>query len=160
MTEALRQRPSEVRCPYCHDGLEIGALELVECPACHTRHHVVCVEELGRCSVHGCEQELPGIQAGSRVDPPSTEVEALRRRIRERARIYVKRQALREGAPEPEPATALWQERDPPVDVGEQVGHMMREVFSPNCQLALLVLFSLVMLAIAALSLLDKLAAP
>ncbi len=43
----------DVLCPYCR-GQFTGAESTVSCRECKTRHHQECWEEVGRCSVFGC----------------------------------------------------------------------------------------------------------
>lgn len=44
------ERPSDLLCPYCHDGLH--PVDIEECPDCGTPHHAECLEEEG-CAVCG-----------------------------------------------------------------------------------------------------------
>lgn len=74
---ALRERlGADLRCPYCHDALEeAGVGQELPCRSCGTLHHEVCLEELGGCTVLGCEGGLPS---------PVGSVEEVRARVRER----------------------------------------------------------------------------
>lgn len=45
---SVRPRPSDARCPFCHDA--IGG-DGVACAACSAPHHVECWAELDRCAV-------------------------------------------------------------------------------------------------------------
>lgn len=84
MSLVAQTRIGSTRCPYCHDGLA-GKLAIVTCPACATRHHRSCVEELGRCSLYGCEEPLAGTVA---LDAPvvGEAARAVRARVQERMR--------------------------------------------------------------------------
>lgn len=44
------------RCPYCRDPITEGVLERARCPSCKTPHHTRCLEELGSCTILGCQQ--------------------------------------------------------------------------------------------------------
>jgi hypothetical protein len=90
------------RCPYCHDWLEtpVGRTtlpgDLVVCGGCHTAHHRVCIEELGRCTVRGCERvlELGGPPAPAAEEPAeaprSSAFRAARAHIRDKVRVFVR----------------------------------------------------------------------
>lgn len=92
------------RCPYCHDWLEtpVGRTtlpgDLVVCGGCHTAHHRVCIEELGRCTVRGCERvlELGGPAAPAQAAPEPAEAprsaafREVRAHIRDRVRVFVR----------------------------------------------------------------------
>jgi len=73
----LRERPrTDQRCPYCHDALEeAGVGEELPCSSCGTLHHEVCLDELGGCTVLGCQGGRPR---------PLGSVEEVRARVRER----------------------------------------------------------------------------
>lgn len=43
-----------LRCPFCHDGLEQNAT-VVHCAACDAPHHPSCFEEGDGCSISGCK---------------------------------------------------------------------------------------------------------
>ncbi|MDF1662358.1 MAG: hypothetical protein P1V97_11340 [Planctomycetota bacterium] len=43
------------RCPYCHENVEISALDWVSCRSCQARHHKDCWSELGCCG--SCKEE-------------------------------------------------------------------------------------------------------
>ncbi len=100
-----RETPADQRCPYCHDALasseDLPADDLVECDGCRTRHHRACIEELGRCTIRGCERSLrvepraePAVE-GSRRSAVQREVE---RRLRERVRGFLHAHARAAGA--------------------------------------------------------------
>lgn len=80
--ERVEPGPAATRCPYCHDLLAVDAAQ-VECGGCGTRHHAVCLEELGRCTVMGCAW-APGGRAPP--PPPTRPTEVVRRAIHERTR--------------------------------------------------------------------------
>lgn len=61
-----REGPAQEACPYCRDAL--GALEVVACGACATRHHAACLTEYGRCTVHGCGR--PWTRVAPRAQEP------------------------------------------------------------------------------------------
>jgi Prokaryotic RING finger family 1 len=46
-------RSADVRCPYCKDGVDDGALR-AECAECGTPYHLACYEDSGGCAVYGC----------------------------------------------------------------------------------------------------------
>tara|TARA_R110002072_G_scaffold35252_2_gene104535 strand:- start:126 stop:710 length:585 start_codon:yes stop_codon:yes gene_type:complete len=73
----LHERPrAHQRCPYCHDALEeAGVGEEIPCNSCGTLHHEVCLEELGGCTVLGCQGGKPR---------PLGSVDEVRARVRER----------------------------------------------------------------------------
>lgn len=49
----------ELRCPFCHDDLDLSDREAVAaCPACATVHHAECLAEAG-CAVFGCTERRP-----------------------------------------------------------------------------------------------------
>ncbi len=93
MDVQARPRDASERCPYCHDALGGGPDgERVPCLGCGTSHHLACVAELGRCTVHGCQRpffgaELERAQAGARR---SSAYLAVRQRIRDRVRAFVR----------------------------------------------------------------------
>lgn len=43
------------RCPYCHENVQISALDWVACRSCQARHHKDCWSELGCCG--SCKEE-------------------------------------------------------------------------------------------------------
>jgi hypothetical protein len=45
--------PKDILCPYCRSDFS-EASGTVSCRDCNTRHHTECWEEVGRCSVFGC----------------------------------------------------------------------------------------------------------
>lgn len=99
MTELLLQRrESHERCPYCHDGLD--EVERLVCVGCGTPHHPVCLEELGGCTVLGCDAGVPAVRRG----PPPGTAEELRERVRARAERYraTQRQRADAGGETPE----------------------------------------------------------
>ena len=55
-TNAIRVTASPVRCPFCHDDLELGAA-WVACGACLARHHPDCWEETSSCA--SCKASVP-----------------------------------------------------------------------------------------------------
>jgi hypothetical protein len=79
---ALRERPrTNQRCPYCHDALEeAGVGEEIPCRSCGTLHHEVCLDELGGCTVLGCQGGKPR---------PLGSVEEVRARVRERLERFL-----------------------------------------------------------------------
>ncbi len=103
-----RETPADHRCPYCHDALASGADlpadDLVECDGCRTRHHRACIEELGRCTIRGCERSLRVAPATALDQPvPAAELRSavrreVERRLRERARTFVQANARAVGA--------------------------------------------------------------
>src|SRR5215831_16742479 len=44
-------------CPFCRESLQ-NTTSVKACSVCHTRHHVSCWTENGRCSVYGCPGTL------------------------------------------------------------------------------------------------------
>lgn len=48
--EKLRTQPSPLRCPYCHEGVEVERDEWVACQSCLGRHHASCWDETGTCA--------------------------------------------------------------------------------------------------------------
>lgn len=88
-----RQREGLERCPYCHDLLGDTDLAKIECPACHTQHHVACIQELGRCTVHGCEQSITAPVDMDRHLEDSPALRQIRTRLRQRARRFVRSNA-------------------------------------------------------------------
>ncbi len=98
-----RETPADHRCPYCHDALASGealpADDLVECDGCRTRHHRACIEELGRCTIRGCERSLHVAPPTALDQPiPAAELRSavrreVERRLRERARTFVQNNA-------------------------------------------------------------------
>ena len=46
-------RPSQTRCPFCHDDLAHHT-HLVSCGRCSTVHHSGCWDDHPGCSVYGC----------------------------------------------------------------------------------------------------------
>lgn len=46
----------ELRCPYCHEDVELGKEGTDECSACGTRAHSDCTREHGGCAVFGCSK--------------------------------------------------------------------------------------------------------
>lgn len=53
---------TQLRCPYCHTGLDNPDAE-ESCQICHTPHHADCLAEYGGCAVLGC--------AGAPADVPA-----------------------------------------------------------------------------------------
>ncbi|HZU97311.1 MAG TPA: RING finger protein [Planctomycetota bacterium] len=53
---AIHVTASPVRCPFCHDDLELGA-EWVACGVCLARHHTDCWQEGNACA--SCKAALP-----------------------------------------------------------------------------------------------------
>lgn len=51
--------PVGLRCPYCHEDVELGKTGVEECVACGTRAHADCTREHGGCAVFGCAQAAP-----------------------------------------------------------------------------------------------------
>jgi hypothetical protein len=104
MTLEVRITPRETeeeRCPYCHDALlDVGeAAHRIECPACHTWHHLACIMELGRCTIRGCERPLEVSEeraAGAARSRFHQEVQA---RIRERVRGFVRQHCKKPAGP-------------------------------------------------------------
>ncbi len=96
LTARRAERSADERCPYCHDALAAPALkaseDLVACPGCATSHHRSCVEELGRCTIRGCERPLvlaPEVDAVTGRVRRAPITEEIRRRLRDRARRFV-----------------------------------------------------------------------
>ena len=56
---ALVDVRGDLRCPYCHDGIDLDALALATCPQCDTVHHAACLDEAGGCVVFGCRGRRP-----------------------------------------------------------------------------------------------------
>jgi hypothetical protein len=56
------EREAELRCPYCHDGLQ--SAEVISCTDCATQHHLACYTEAG-CTVLGC-------RGATRTRPPAS----------------------------------------------------------------------------------------
>jgi hypothetical protein len=60
----LHAHDSRLRCPYCHDDVDLGQADLLACPACGAHHHPECVSEADptlltrRCCAHACQAEL------------------------------------------------------------------------------------------------------
>jgi hypothetical protein len=50
--EILKER-AEILCPFCRGAL-YKATDLAQCSICKTVHHLVCWQQNGRCSIHGC----------------------------------------------------------------------------------------------------------
>ncbi len=102
------------RCPYCHDLLGEGGARIT-CPSCATEHHVECALELGRCTVLGCERtlEVAGHQEEERRAPrrESPARRAIRERLAQRARSFVRDHARRPGDAE-QRLRSLLEERD------------------------------------------------
>ena len=95
-----RERGERVRCPYCHDLLAEEVLEPITCTGCGTVHHRACLEELGRCTVLGCEA---GLTFAHRSEPSGPQYrQILRKRVRRRARAYAETQAKRSPPPRPQ----------------------------------------------------------
>lgn len=51
-------RAHVVRCAFCHGALESDDSETSTCPACRTKLHKECVDDLGRCPTLGCVRRL------------------------------------------------------------------------------------------------------
>jgi hypothetical protein len=84
----IPREAAEERCPYCHDQLAAQVLAKIECPGCQTTHHRICIQELGRCSVYGCEHPLdPGSDDGTCLDDSPIR-RVVRQRMRDRARRF------------------------------------------------------------------------
>jgi Prokaryotic RING finger family 1 len=58
MSTQERSRPEArtLRCPFCHDGLDEAAADLVTCAACGGPHHAECFLEGEGCAGTGCAQ--------------------------------------------------------------------------------------------------------
>ena len=84
MNLVTKRRVGTERCPYCHDCLA-GELSVVTCFECGTDHHRVCVEELGRCSLYGCDE---GLEVTIRLDAPIVGPAARELRARILARVH------------------------------------------------------------------------
>lgn len=87
--------PSHERCPYCRDELQAADAELVECQGCGTTHHAACLEELGRCTIMGCDRaapltELPALGPGGSASRRAAVRATIRERA-ERARRFARR---------------------------------------------------------------------
>lgn len=102
MDVQARPRDVSARCPYCHDTLDGGSADQrIQCLGCGTSHHVACVAELGRCTVYGCERpfyaaDVERARAGA---PRSSAWLAVRGRIRERVRSFVREHARSPTSP-------------------------------------------------------------
>ncbi len=88
LSARARERRASERCPYCHDILADTRLAEVECPGCGTTHHVVCIQQLGRCTIHGCEEAIV-VPEPDRSWEDSPELRKVRRRLRDRVRQFV-----------------------------------------------------------------------
>lgn len=51
-TVRVREHTPERRCPYCHDAVLAGSIQV--CSNCQAWHHTECWEEFGGCSTMGC----------------------------------------------------------------------------------------------------------
>jgi hypothetical protein len=85
-----RARAAHERCPYCHDLTENQRLAEIECPACQTTHHRACIQELGRCSVYGCEEPIDPGSGDEIMLRESPAMRKIRARYRDRARQFVR----------------------------------------------------------------------
>lgn len=48
--ERVRSKQSPLRCPFCHEDVEVETQEWVACQACLGRHHASCWSEAGACA--------------------------------------------------------------------------------------------------------------
>ncbi len=62
----------------------------IECPACRTTHHRACIQELGRCSVYGCEEPIDPGSGDEIMLHESPAMRKIRARYRNRARQFVR----------------------------------------------------------------------
>jgi hypothetical protein len=63
----------QTRCPFCRDDLRPSE-ELVDCASCGTRHHAECFEDLGECTIRGCDSQRAEPVARRADGPPSGRV--------------------------------------------------------------------------------------
>lgn len=95
--DVVARRVSSVtdeRCPYCHDALATGAGDApdedrIPCGGCGTVHHRACVEELGRCTIAGCERPMAAPRRAAAAAVGAAATEAVRRRLAARAADFV-----------------------------------------------------------------------
>lgn len=71
----IEVRPGGERCPYCRDDL--GAVDVVRCPACRVGYHAACRREMPRCGTLGCSGSARAPRSpGPPRPPPWPEVAA------------------------------------------------------------------------------------
>ena len=68
--ERVRAQPSPLRCPFCHEGVEVDSDEWVACTGCLARHHDACWGESGACAACGETSPLSGQEVGTQVEAP------------------------------------------------------------------------------------------
>lgn len=56
--DLVRVEQSAVRCPFCHEGVDVAESDWVACAGCLARHHGECWTEAGRCGGCGGGEKL------------------------------------------------------------------------------------------------------
>jgi len=90
----VRVGASPVRCPFCHDGIDVAGEAWVACAGCVARHHAECWDEAGRCGVcrggerltrEGAAPAAPAAGGRRRIVRLPRRLERDRREVRESA---------------------------------------------------------------------------
>ena len=67
----IKLEASPVRCPFCHDGIDVGGEAWVACAGCLARHHDACWGESGACGSCGHRERLTRDGAAPAAAPPA-----------------------------------------------------------------------------------------
>jgi hypothetical protein len=68
-TRDVRAEASPVRCPFCHDGVDVEQDAWRACEKCLARHHGACWDEAGRCSACGSSAALARVTSPGVATP-------------------------------------------------------------------------------------------
>lgn len=74
----MRVVASPIRCPFCHEGIDLADEAWVACAGCVARHHHACWDEAGRCGSCGGGERLT--RDGGQSQPPAGRLRLLTRR--------------------------------------------------------------------------------